>query len=342
MAERKKAPRARKTARNTPTIAITGADTFIGQRLLRRLQARDEWPIVVMDIKRPKQLAKANKFYKVDLTQPTADALIADILDREQVDTVLHLAFQANPSRNSTFAHELEVIGTLNLLHAAARHKLRKLIVRSSTMVYGAHPSNPNFLTEDMPLRPPRHYRFVRDKAEVEELLARHARKHPETSVTVLRLASILGPTVRNLVTEYLRRPACMTLLGYDPLQQLVHENDVLDAFELALEREVSGAFNITGPGVLPLSTIIKLAGRVTFPVAHPVAYPLVQAAWMAGLSPAPGAHLDYIRFLWIADGDKAVRELGFQPRHSTRDTIEAYAGMQRLRDVRLIDTLAD
>ncbi len=340
MPERKKATRTRRTGERP--IAITGAGTFIGQRLLRRLQARGDAPLVVLDIKRPKELEREHKFYKVDLTQPTADAQLADILEREQVDTVIHMAFLASPSRDSTHAHELEVIGTLNLLHACARHKLRKLIVRSTSMVYGAHPSNPNFLTEEAPLRAPRSYGFVHDKAEVEELLIRHRRKHPETTITVLRPCSILGPTVRNFITDYLRRPVCMTLLGYDPLYQLVHENDVIDAFELAVEQDHSAAFNIVGPGVLPLSTIIKLAGRPTVPFATPFAYPFVQAAWLAGLSPVPSPHLDYIRYLWVADGEKAQHELGFRPRHSTRETVEAFAGVQRLRDVRLLEHVSE
>lgn len=340
---KKKPSRAKKPAAPAaPVIAITGANTFLGQRLLRRLQARGDFTLVVVDVKRPQELAKEHKFYKVDLTQPTADAVLADIFKREQVDTVVHMAFMSNPSRNQTYAHELEVIGTLNLLHAAAEVKLRKLVVRSTTMVYGAHPSNPNFLTEDMPLKPPRHYRFIRDKGEVEELLARHRKKHPETCVTVLRMCTILGPTVRNHVTDYLRRPVATTLLGYDPLFQLVHENDVIDAFELAIDHDHSTAFNIVGPGVLPLSTILKLAGRVSVPLAHPFAYPMVQAAWLAGLSPVPGPHLDYIRYLWVADGDKAQRLLGFKPRHSTRETIEGFAGVQRLRDVHLIEQQAD
>jgi UDP-glucose 4-epimerase len=338
MSDKKKPSRVRKSVAPRPTIVLTGANTFLGQRLLRRLQARGDSSLVVIDIKRPVELSKEHKFYKVDLTQPTADAVLADILNREHADTVVHMAFLSNPTRNQTYGHELEVIGTLNLLHACAEVRLRKLVVRSTTMVYGAHPSNPNFLTEDSPLKPPRHYRFVRDKGEVEELIKRHRRKHPETCVTVLRLGSILGPTVRNFITDYLRRPVCMTLLGYDPLFQLVHENDVVDALELALEKDLSTDFNITGPGVLPLSTIIKLAGRISLPIAHPLAYPMVQGAWLAGLSPVPAPHLDYIRYLWVTDGEKAVRELGFKPRHSTRDTVEAFAGVQRLRDVRLLE----
>lgn len=338
MADKKRASRPRKPAPARPAIVLTGANTFLGQRLLRRLQARGDSSLVVIDVKRPPELSKDHKFYKVDLTQPTADALLADILKREHADTVVHMAFLSNPSRNQSLAHELEVIGTLNLLHAAAEVKLRKLIVRSTTMVYGAHPANPNFLTEDMPLKPPRHYKYVRDKGEVEELVARHRRKHPETCVTVLRMCSILGPTVRNHLTDYLRRPVCLTLLGYDPLVQLVHENDVIEAFELAIAQNHSAAFNIVGPGVLPLSTVLKLAGRVAMPLAHPVAYPMVQAAWLAGLSPVPGPHLDYIRYLWVADGEKAQRLLGFKPRHSTRETVESFAGVQRLRDVHLIE----
>jgi UDP-glucose 4-epimerase len=232
--------------------------------------------------------------------------------------------------------HELQVIGTLHLLHACAAQQIETIVVRSSTMVYGAHPLNPNYLTEKHPLRGSPGYRWVQDMVEVEGLLDRYGRKNPRTRVIALRFAPILGPTVRNITTHTFSRPVILTLLGFDPLYQLLHEEDAISAVLTAVDANASGPFNVAGSGVLPLSSLIYLAGRVNLPLLHAAAYPLVRAAWLAGASALPAEHLDYLRYLWVADCERAAGELGFKPTYSTRETLEQFAGAQRLRDVHL------
>lgn len=318
-------------------IALTGANGFIGSNLAHRIQVDPRYKLVVLDIKKPDFLHKSTKFYKIDLTEPTVDATIADILKNEHVDTFVHLAFLTNPCRNSSFAHELEVIGTMQVLHACAEVKVKKFILGSTTMVYGAQAMNPNFLTEDMPLCQNSNYNYVKDKVEAEQLVERFRRKNPDTIVTVLRPCWILGPTIQNYLTRYLYSPVIITLLGYDPLFQLVHEEDVIDAFRLAIEGDHPGIFNIVGRGVLPLSTLLKLAGKINLPLLHVIAYPLVDALWAAGLFGAPSGHLDFIRYIWVADGEKAEKELGFTPKYSTKETLNHFIGIQRLREIKLI-----
>jgi UDP-glucose 4-epimerase len=168
----------------------------------------------------------------------------------------------------------------------------------------------------------------VRDKVDAERQVARFAEKHPETLVTVLRTCSIVGPRVHNYVTRYFSRRVVPTLLGFDPLMQFVHEDDVLSAFLLALSRDCPGAFNVVGAGVLPLSTALKLAGRVALPIPHVVAYPLVHALWAMQAVEAPAAFLDYLRYLWVADGARAREVLGFVPRHTSREAfLSIFAG---------------
>lgn len=318
-------------------IAITGANGFIGSNITNRLQFDPRYKVVVLDIKKPDFLQKTAKYYKVDLTEPTVDATIAEILKNENVDTFVHLAFLTNPTRNSSYAHELEVIGTMQVLHACAEVKIKKFILGSTTMVYGATAMNPNFLTEDMPLCSNSNYSYVRDKVEAEHLVERFRKKNPNICVTVLRPCWILGPTIQNYLTRYLYSPVIITLLGYDPLFQLVHEEDVIDAFRLAIEGDHPGIFNIVGKGVLPLSTLLKLAGKINFPMLHIFAYPLIDSLYALGLFGAPSGHLDFIRYIWVADGEKAEKELGFTPKYSTKETLNHFIGMQRLREIKLI-----
>lgn len=319
-------------------IALTGANSFLGEKVCERLQLNPDYRVIVLDVRKPENISKESLFYKVDLTEPTVDLTLSEIFSTHRVDTVIHCAFLTNPTRRVSFAHELEVIGTLHLLHACAKVKIRKFILRSTTLVYGAHPLNPNFITEDRPLTKDMNYPYIRDKVEVEEMVDKFAKKNKDIIVTVLRFAPILGPTVKNYFTEYLRKPFVITLLGYDPLVQFLHEDDAVDAFMLAVEKDVPGVFNIVGDGVLPLSTVVKLVGKFNLPVIHFFAAPLVNFLYSFNLSPVSSKHLNFLRFPCVADGEKARKELGFRPRYNIKECVESFAGMERLRGLKLVE----
>jgi UDP-glucose 4-epimerase len=315
------------------SVAITGASGFIGSRVLGRLvESADDRPILVIDKQKPPVEHRRIRHLRVDFTEPTADATLANILKKEGCDTVVHAAYLSNPTHDQAFSHELEAIGTMHVLHAASEAKVRKLIVAGTTMSYGALPSNPNFLTEEHPLRANPRESSLRDRVEAEQEVARFSRKYPDTVVTVLRCCWIMGPTVNNYVTTFFSRALVPTLLGYDPLLQFVHEDDAIDAFERAVMHDFRGTYNIVGNGVLPLTTLLKLAGKPSLPILHLAAYPLADALWLAQLSEAPSSYLDYLRYLWIADGDKARIEMGFEPKYSTKEAWMSFVGSRRLR----------
>ncbi len=255
----------------------------------------------------------------------------------ERVDTLVHLAFLSSPTRARAWAHELESVGTMHLLNAARRAGVEKLVLWSQTILYGAHPTNPNFLTEKHPLRADLDEPFFADKIAAEREVAAFAAKTRGAVVTVLRTAPILGPTVKNYATRWLGQRRVMTLLGFDPLWQFVHEVDAIAAFKLAIDRDAPGVFNIVGEGVLPLSTVIKLAARSEAPVFHPFAAGLTGALWATGLAPAPPSFLPYLRYLCVADGERAARVLGFRAAYTTREALLDFASAQRLRDARLL-----
>ena len=317
-------------------IAIIGGNNFIGFSLAKRLY-EDGYSFIVIDIERPPALPKDVPYYKVDLTQTTADAILANIFKREEIKTIFHLAFLESPTHNLSLQHELEVIGTLYITHACAEAGVEKIIMKSTTMVYGAHPSNPNFLTEDHPVKGNTRYPFVRDKVEAESIMLNFKKKHPEVAVTILRLATIIGPEIDYYITRILSRSVIPILMGYDPLYQLLHEDDAVEAFLAALRSDAEGIFNIADEGVLPITSILKLLGRIPLPLLHTVAYPLVDSMWLAGVSPVPAAHLDYIRYLWVADTQKVKEEMGFWGEHDIKSALESFFSGWRLRKMRLI-----
>jgi len=324
------------TKKNTKAIVLTGTAGFLGSSLLRELeQDRRYQNVIALDTRKPPFELKKTRFYRFDLTETLADSKLVEILKNEEVETFVHMAYPVSPPHDLEWAHELVSVGTMYVLNACAALKVKKLIMASTTEVYGAHPSNPNFLPEGHERRGGYKSRFLKDRIEAEDQFLKFARKHPEVIVTILRPCTILGPNVMNYKTTFLQRPVIMTVMGYDPLFQFVHEEDARRAFRMVLEKECPGVYNITGKGVLPLSRVLKLAGKLTVPIPSPILYPFVQLMWYAGIFGAPSSRLDFLKYLSIADGERAKR-IGFLPRHSSEEALLAFLGAQRVRKVKL------
>lgn len=320
------------------TVALTGADSFLGRNLIGLLEEDDDYPrIVALDVRRPRTAGKKTRFYEIDLTQPGVEARLTEILIAEEVETLVHLAFLSSPSAAEAWAHELESVGTMHVLHACRSAPLKKLVMSSQTLLYGPHPDNPNYLAESRPLRGIEGSRFLADKIEAEREVRRFAEASPACVVTTLRLAPLLGPTVHSWVTRWLSRRLVPTLLGFDPLVQFLHEMDAVAAFKLALDRDVRGTFNIVGEGVLPVSTVVKLAGRIALPLPGGMIRASSSLLWMANLNEAPPHFVAFLRYLCVADGRAASRALGFVPAFTTREAVHDYAGALRLREAKLM-----
>jgi UDP-glucose 4-epimerase len=310
-------------------VAVTGAHGFLGTRLIRRLEDDARYhKVLALDIRKPETPLDKTQFHRVDLTMPSADAEVAAILNREGADTVVHAAFLYNPSHAMAWAHELETIGTVHVLNAAAEVGVHKLVVWSLTAVYGASPDNPTYLTEGQPLKGQPKSRSITDRVNAELEVRRFRAEHSEMIVTVLRTAHVLGPTIQNFISRFFRSPIAPTLMGYDPLMQLLHEDDAVDAFKLAVDDDHAGEFNIAGEGVLPYSTLLALLGRVPAPVPWFLATPLAHALWMTQAMETPPGYVDFLRYGCVADGSRARRELGFLPRYDIRATINDFLGI--------------
>lgn len=316
-------------------IAITGASSFLGERLLRRLIREGHGDnIVVVDVAEPSIAQGTIHYRRIDLTEPAADQALLDTFRADDVDTVIHMAFFTNPRRDTTNAHELESIGTLAVLAAAAAASVKQFVMRSFTFVYGARGQNPALIREETPLPPRASLGWLRDKVEAEEHAASFAKRFPEMAVRVLRFAPLLGPNVRTFYSRIFDRRLVPTLLGYDPLLQLLHPDDAEEALMLAVFSAARGAFNITPRGVLPLATAIHLSGKVPAPVPHLFAYPAVDALYAAGIVEAPGGFIDYVRYPCVADASKTKRVLDFEAKFSSREALDSYIAYRHPRPV--------
>lgn len=291
----------------------------LGRLLTRRLHREGDGRVVGIDRRpfpgRPRDV----EHVQVDIRSKKA----RDVFRAGDVRALVHLGVMHDPRQSGAEHHSWNVQGTLRLLDACAAYGVPKVVVLSSANVYGPRPDNPQFLSEEAPLMASQDFPAIRDLIEVDMIASSFFWKSQQTETVILRPVHILGG-VQNAPSNYLRLPRPPTLLGFDPMVQVIHELDVVEALVCALRPGVRGIFNVVGPGELPLSEILRELGRSPLPVPHPLAGPLLGVLWRGRVTSFPVPELDHIRYVCMVDGERARRELGFSPRHTLRETIHA------------------
>jgi UDP-glucose 4-epimerase len=316
-------------------IAVTGLKTLVGRRLVERLVERTpRLRVIGLDRRRPFRLDGRVRFHRIDLSEPTAGSRIAEVLRRERVDALVHAAFRREPTPDVELDHEIETIGSLHVMNACAAAKVKRLVMASSTMLYGPRPDNPNYLTEAHPLHGHPGAHCVQDRVEVERLLSEWSVRHPDTEVTVLRACWTLGPTHWDQVVRYLSLPVVPMVLGYDPLLQFVHEDDLVYAFERAVLAPNPGIFNLVGSGALPISTLLRLAGKRILPLPTPLLYRMAYYPAQGQTGDPPAGFYDYLRWLWVADGARGWDAFG-EPVYTTKEAWMSFVSSRRMRRYR-------
>ena len=297
-------------------VLITGVAGYWGSKVAERL-IKDAGPatplgchVMGIDAEPPRDEIADLDFIQADIRNP----LLLELIQSENIDVVCHLAFSESVHPNeATF--DLNVMGTMKSLGACAEAGVKKAVVMSSTMVYGA-------------LQGSRAYGNSRDLLEIEAFCNGLRRQVPEMMLTVLRFANIVGPKVDTPMTRFLRDPLAPVLLGFDPLLQVIHEDDVAAALVHAILNDAPGVFNVAAEGVLPLSRLMALATKPPLPVFHLFAY------WSAGVvgNKHLPIELDYIRYPWVGELAKMRDELGFEPQYTADEALREFAGEQRMR----------
>jgi UDP-glucose 4-epimerase len=300
------------------TVLVTGISGNLGRALAKLLHT--EARVVGVDRRpfagKPKDIVH----HEVDIRK----ARVEEAFRHRRVDALIHMGIMHDPRMPRSEAHTFNVVGTQKILDLCVRHRVRKVVVLSSANVYGPRPDNSNFLPEETPLMAAERFGEMSDLIELDMYAQSFMWKHPEIETVILRPVNIVGPTVKNAPSNYLRIPRPLTVLGFDPMVQLIHEEDVCRALVLALRPGLRGVFNVTGPGEVPLSAVLRELERRPIPIPHLLVRPLVRRAFEAHLTGFPPNEVDHIQYLCIVDGSRFVRDAGWTPSRSLRETIRS------------------
>jgi UDP-glucose 4-epimerase len=316
-------------------VVIVGIASHWGSELARRLE-RDPGIdyLAGIDMHSPPADLERTDFIEADIRSP----LLSRLLPGTEADTIVHcgILWYPEPGKPSRVLHDLNVIGTLQLLAACERTQtLDRLVVRGSAAIYGCEGATPYFFTEKMARTLPLRTRFQRDISELEAYVDNFARRHPEISCCTLRYQPEIGPDLDTALVRYLDLPVVPIQLGWDPRLQLLHAEDATGALEAATGSAVRGAVNVAPSGSISLSHALRLMRRPSLPIPHPLFGPaLERLGRRIGAGPLYGDGVRLLRFGRGVDNRRLTDEIGYRPRFDAEAAVRDFAAKSRGRRI--------
>ena len=304
-------------------VAIVGVASNWGCELARRLERDPSISYLAgIDSRPPPAELVRTDFIEADIRS----AVLSRLLPATEVDTVVHCGILSHPEpgKPARALHEINVIGTLQLLAACERTgSLRTVVVRGSAAIYGCEAAAPFFYTEDLAREKPLRTRFQRDISELEEYFENFARRHPGLVCCMLRYQPEVGPALDSPLVRYLTLPVVPVQLGFDPRLQFLHAHDANESLAAVVANPVRGAVNVAPSGSISLSRALRLLRRPAIGLPPPLFGALIaRADSRLGAGGLLGDGIRMLRFGRGVDNRRLVAEVGYEPRHDAAGAI--------------------
>lgn len=246
---------------------------------------------------------------------------LATMLKDHDIDTVVY----APPS-----TRRLDLGDAESVFQQCVRTRIRKFVLLSSAMVYGASPHNPGFISEAHVIPRSEKQRISKDWLDLEALAAAYMGELSGTNIqlNILRSCPLLAPRSDDYFSNLFRKPLAFVLPGHDPTIQLLSPIDLASAVSSVIANGAGGVFNLAPDGVITLRAALRLSEAKRLPLSRTVQRVVRRPLARFGVT-RPIEQLDYIRYSWTVSNHRAKRELRWKP---CRSSVEA------LRDFRIAE----
>ena len=309
-------------------ILITGASGYLGSLLVQRLsnlQTGQPIKIIAADIREAPAFSLNDRieYVKLDVRSPDA----GHIMDKHQIDTVVHLASIVTPGKKSNreFEYSVDVLGTENILKASVKNGVKRIIVTSSGAAYGYHADHPEWITEEAEIRGNEEFAYSHHKKLVEQLLDKYRREHPGLEQTIFRIGTILGETVNNQITALFEKKMMLGIAGSDSPFVFIWDQDVVRCLEQAVLTGVTGIFNVAGDGKL---TVDEIAAKLRKPVLKVPAFLMKTILFVLkrlSLTQYGEEQVSFLRYRPVLDNTKLKTVFGYTPSYTSKEVFEFY-----------------
>jgi nucleoside-diphosphate-sugar epimerase len=305
-------------------VAVTGAGSGAGAAVLAHLAASPRLTRVVgVDATVALGLQQAPggpdlSWYEVDMADPRITGAFAG------VTAVVHLAVDLAPDADRAGQRRRNTRAAQTVITAAFAAGVRRVVVVSSALAYGAYADNPVPLGDDAPLRAVPEASVVGDLLEIERIAAASRRSHRGLTVTVLRPAVVLGAGDREPMAALLSAPRLLRIRGAATRWQFCHVADLAAAVELAAlapPGKLDGPANVACAGWLDHDELERVSGRRSLELPERVAVGTAERLHRLGLTPAPPSELAYLVHPWVVDCAR-LRTAGWTPRYGNEEAV--------------------
>ncbi|OMC31617.1 hypothetical protein A5740_14765 [Mycobacterium sp. GA-1841] len=328
-------------------VLVTGACRFLGGYLISRLAQNPsiEHVIAVDAVVPSKDLMRRMgraEFVRADIRNP----FIAKVIRNGNVDTVVHAAAASYAPRSGGRAalKELNVMGAIQLFAACQKApSVRRVVLKSTSEVYGASPRDPVMFSEESSARRPPGDGFARDSIDIEGYARGLARRRPDIDLTILRLANMIGPAMDTALSRYLAGPVVPSVIGRDARLQLLHEQDALGALEHATTAGTAGTFNVGAAGIIMMSQAIRRSGRVRLPLPRAALSMMNSLSRATNYTELDREQMNYLSYGRVMDTARMHRDLGYSPKWTTAEAFDDYVrgrGLTPILDPRWVRSM--
>lgn len=314
------------------SVLVTGASGYIGHQVVDALAADPQGveTIAAADVREtPSADRRPGVTYA---TVDVRDAALGEVMKENGVDTVVHLAAVVTPGKGSDREREysIDVLGTKNVLECCLAAGVGKLVLTSSGAAYGYHADNPEWLDEEDPLRGNPEFAYSDHKRQVEEMLARWRKEHPELGQLVLRPGTVLGDTTRNQITDLFDKKVVLGVRGSPSPFVFIWDQDVVACILKGIREDVAGIYNLAGDGALPMREIAHMLGKPYVAVPAPVLRGTLAVLKRLGLTQYGPEQVDFLRYRPVLGNRRLKAEFGYTPRRTTREVFEAFLAARK------------
>lgn len=302
-----------------PEILITGAGGALAQHVIAQL--KDRYRVVLVDFRRRVQIDEGMSSYRVEYNKRGFE----DIFREHDIQAVIHLGRMGLYESTHRNRYNHNVLGTQRLLDLCHKYNVHQVVVMSTYFVYGASPYNPALLTEEYPLKASELTMDLVDSVELENLANIYLWKYPELNISILRPCNIAGPGVLNSLSLLLSSKIAPVLVGFSPMMQFIHVEDMASAIVLAFENNHPGIYNVAPDDWVSYQEAVQQCGCTRMPLPSvPESLPLRISKAM-GWKGWPPYLLNYYKYPVIIDGSLFNKTFGFKPRRSLDDIFSYY-----------------
>ena len=304
-------------------VLVTGGSGFLGTSVVSGLLDTGH-EVVSADLRVPERGTASAHHVVMDVRDPSR---VNEVVHEWEPEVVVHLASIVTPGKDSNRALEraVDVDGTRHVLDACLSHGVRRIVVSSSGAAYGYHADNPEWITEEHPVRGNEEFAYADHKRLVEEMLADLRESRPDLEQVVLRIGTILGERVDNQITALFQRPRLLKIRGSRSPFVFIWDTDVAAIIQRAVTGPVTGIFNVAGDGALTVDEIASLLGKRTMTLPEPVLRGALAVGKRLGVTAYGPEQTKFLQFRPVLDNTRLKEVFGYEPSYTSAEAFEAW-----------------